>query len=364
LIYRKVFSPPERGNERDFYWLSWNILLIPEWSFQDQRSIHKVKNISNLYHLFINLNETMKRLLIAFSVLVVVGAVVFQSCKKEPAKPPKVGIFYSIADKKVAFTALTKRVVKWEWNFGDGEKSAEKDPVHTYSDGGYYPISLKGTDEDGSSEEARDTIAVAVTPYVLLTGGPTSVNGKTWKISSTHSSSDKFANADADLSPVVSPLASGVFGLLGMSEVYEDTFTFHFDGSYSHDVKSDHAAFAGLVFEYMTTGGAGIVNAGGSDYGLCTGLYTPESGATFTYVGSEDLTIASVYGPGGALTFSGVSTLDFSGTEFIGFMDNQRKVILQNITDNSMRLVMFLAASPDYYPANTHALVLTFEVVK
>ena len=45
-------------------------------------------------------------------------------------------------------------------------------------------------------------------------------------------------------------------------------------------------------------------------------------------------------------------------------MDNQRKVIIQDITDNTMRLVMFMAASPDYYPLNTHALVLTFEVVK
>jgi hypothetical protein len=306
----------------------------------------------------------MKRLLIAFSFLAVVGALMFQSCKKETAKPPKVGIFYSIADKKVAFTSLTKRVVKWNWNFGDGETSTEKDPVHIYNDGGYYPISLIGTDDEGTSEEARDTIAVAVTPYVLLTGGPTAANGKTWKISSTHSPFDKFANADADLSVVEGPLPSGVFGLLGMSEVYEDTFTFHFNGSYSHDVKSDHAAFAGLVFEYMTTGGAGIVNSGGADYGLCTGLYTPESNATFTYVEKEDLTIASVYGPGGALTFPDVSTLDFSGTEFVGFMDNQRKVILQNITDNKMRLVMFLSASADYYPVNTHALVLTFEVTK
>jgi hypothetical protein len=77
----------------------------------------------------------------------------------------------------------------------------------------------------------------------------------------------------------------------------------------------------------------------------------------------EDFSVASVYGPDGVLTFKDVTTLDFSGTEFIGFMDNQRKVILQDITDNSMRLVMFMAASPDYYPLNTNALVLTFEVV-
>ena len=102
----------------------------------------------------------------------------------------------------------------------------------------------------------------------------------------------------------------------------------------------------------------------GADFGLCTGLYTPEAGATFTYVEKEDFQVPSVYGPGGVLTFKDVSTLDFSGTEFVGFMDNQRKVMIQDITDTSMRLVMFMAASPDYYPLNTNALVLTFEVVK
>jgi hypothetical protein len=80
-------------------------------------------------------------------------------------------------------------------------------------------------------------------------------------------------------------------------------------------------------------------------------------------VEKEDFQVPSVYGPEGVLTFNDASTLDFSGTEFVGFMDNQRKVILQDITDNSMRLVMFVSASPDYYPLNTNALVLTFEVV-
>jgi PKD repeat protein len=309
----------------------------------------------------------MKKLLIVFSIFIASGTLLFQACKKETSDPPKVGIFYSIAEKQVAFTALTKRVEKWAWDFGDGQTSTQKDPVHVYTDGGYYAISLTGTGADGKSEIARDTIAVAVTPYVLLTGGASDANGKTWKLSSNHSSMDKLANADADLTVadgVPPTLPTGVFGSIGMSEVYDDTYTFHFDGSYSHDTKADHAAFAGIVYEMMTTGGAGIVNANGQDFGLCTGLYNPEAGATFTYTADEDLAVLSVYGPDGVLTFNNVSTLDFSGTEFIGFMDNQRKVIMQDITDNTMRLVMFMAASPDYYPLNTHALVLTFEAVK
>ena len=67
------------------------------------------------------------------------------------------------------------------------------------------------------------------------------------------------------------------------------------------------------------------------------------------------------------ITYKGVSTLDFSGTEFVGFRDFQRKVIINKISDTSMQLVMFMAASPDYLQPvafNTHALILSFEVVK
>ena len=311
----------------------------------------------------------MKKLLTFFCVVFAVGAMLFQSCKKdESSAPPKAGIFYSIVDRQVAFTALTKRVETWNWDFGDGKTSTEQNPVHIYEDGGYYTVTLTGTDAGGTTAVSEVTLAVAVTPYVLLTGGASAVNGKTWKLTSNHSSKDKLANADAGLTiadgaPEVLP--PGVFALyLGMGEVYDDEYTFNFDGSYAHDTKADNAAFAGIVNQMITTGGAGIVNAGGQDFGLCTGLYTPEAGATFTYVEKEDFAVPSVYGPDGVLTFRDASTLDFSGTEFVGFLDNQRKVIVQEITDNSMRLVMFMAASPDYFPLNTHALVLTFEVVQ
>ncbi len=310
----------------------------------------------------------MKKLILLACFVYAVGLTLITSCKKEESEdPPKAGIFYSIVDKQVAFTALTKRVVTWNWDFGDGETSTKQNPVHIYENGGYYSVTLTGTNAAGSTAVAEVNIAVAVTPYVLLTGGPTAVDGRTWKLTANHTPKDKLANADATFTladPDIPVLPQGAFGLyLGMGEVYEDEYTFYFDGGYSHDTKADGAAFSGLLYQYVTTGGAGIVNAGGAAFGLCTGLYTPQAGAHFTYVEKEDFAVPSVYGPGGVITYSDVSTLDFSGTEFVGFMDNQRKVIVQEITDKSMRLVMFMAASQDYYPLNTHALILTFEAV-
>jgi len=291
---------------------------------------------------------------------------IVSSCTEEeirPTFPLSADIFHSIDNKQVAFTALTHSATTWLWDFGDGNTSTEQNPVYVYENGGYYLATLTATDANGNSVVTEVNLAVALTPYVLLTGGPTATAGKTWKLSANHSPSDRFANSDADFSEVES-LPQGAFDLyLGMGEVYNDEFTFHFDGGYGHDTKEDNAAFSGLVYQFVMTGGAGIVNAGGADFGLCTGLYTPENGATFTYTESEDFAVPSVYGPGGVLTYPNVTTLDFSGTEFIGFLDFQRKVIVIEIKDNSMQLIMFMAASPDHLPMNTHAMVLTFEVV-
>lgn len=310
------------------------------------------------------------RNVVGFFVFVTLMLIVSSCAKEEIRKtfPLSADIFHSIADEQVAFTALTHSAVSWLWDFGDGETSTEQNPVHVYAGGGYYDVSLTATGSDGSTVSSEIKIAVALTPYVLLTGGPSATNGKTWKLTANHPAADRLANADAGFSiadGAPETLPQGAFDLyLGMGEVYNDTYTFHYDGNYGHDVKEDNAAFSGLVYQFVTTGGAGIVNAGGQDFGLCTGLYAPEAGATFTYVAEEDFNVPSVYGPGGVLTYSGVSTLDFSGTEFVGFMDFQRKVILKNISNESMQIVMFMAASPDHLPMNTHALVLTFEVVK
>lgn len=314
----------------------------------------------------------MKNKSISRGVLFFLLAIFFvSSCTEDeirPTFPLSADIFHSIVDKQVAFTALTHSATSWLWDFGDGNTSTEQNPVYTYEGGGYYLATLTASDASGNTVVTEVNLAVALTPYVLLTGGAGASGGKTWKLTANHPAKDKLSNADADFSiadGAPETLPQGAFDLyLGMGEVYLDEFTFHFDGSYGHDVKDDEAAFSGIVYQFVMTGGAGIVNAGGADFGLCTGLYTPESGATFTYVENEDFAVPSVYGPGGVLTYPGVSTLDFSGTEFVGLLDFQRKVILTEVTDNSMQIVMFMAASPDHLPMNTHALVLSFEVVK
>lgn len=274
-------------------------------------------------------------------------------------------IFSSVKGKKVAFQGLTNNAVSWSWNFGDGASSSQQNPVHVYSDSGYYTATLTATDEAGTTITKEVQLALDITPYVLLTGGATDEDGKTWRLSSAHSDSDYFGNADAELTPfdgAPNPLPAGIFGAgLGMAEVYEDEFTFYFDGRYEMDLKADNAAFSGLVYQFVADGGASVVNDGGADFGLCTASFSPDNNATFSYTEDSVFTVSSVYG--GTVSFEGVSSLDFSESAYVGLLDFERKVMIQEINDNTMRLVMFLAASPDFIGVNTNAVILTFEVV-
>lgn len=321
----------------------------------------------------------MKRHFLHFSsFLLSMMVLFFPSCSGEgPGDdlPLSALIFHSLDGKQAAFTALTHSAVSWEWDFGDGSSSNEKDPVHMYGEGGYYVAKLTAKDKSGNSVTTQVNLAVALTPYALLTGDHTAegYKGKTWKLTTNHSSAgDYLANADAGLSVVKGtpkPLPDGIFNSeFLMGDVYKDEFTFHYDGSYQHDVKEDGGALSGLVYEMVSTGGAGIINANGQQYGLCIAKYTPQSGATFTFNEKEDFTFSSVYAPPTySIVFNDVMTLDFSGTEFIGIRDFQRKVMVKSITDTRMQLVLFIAAGTS--PAqiigiNTHALVLSFEAVR
>jgi len=316
----------------------------------------------------------MKNKLIYRRLLFLLTILFVMSCSEEnerPVFPLSATIFQSSAGRQVAFTALTHSAKAWSWDFGDGQSSTEQNPVHVYAKGGYYNAILTATDATGKA--AKDTVKLALDLSAInyLTGNPNEpgYKGKTWKLTTNHvSNTDFLGNCDAALSTASGtpkPLPNGVFGQYGMPDVYKDEFTFYANGNYVHsNAKSNGSSFSGLITQVVLNGGKDITNMSMKDFGMCLAKYTPQAGAKFTFVEKEDLTIASVYGAGGKLTFKNVSTLDFSGTEFAGFRDAQRKIIVNKINDTSMQLIMFMAAAQQYYPANSHVLVLSLEVVK
>jgi len=305
-----------------------------------------------------------------FLFFIAITMCLLASCEKDetrPTFPLSAEIFESISGQRVAFNALTHSAESLSWDFGDGNTSTEKNPVHVYEEGGYYVATLTAKDSKGNSVTKERRLALSLTPMAMLVGDHTAegYQGKTWKMSSDHEPLvDYFAIANAGLTTVKGtpkPLPTGIFGQLGFGNAYTDEFTFHHDGSYKQDVKADGASFGGLVYQIVTSG-MGNILVGNEDYGLCIAKYTPEDGATFTFVEDEDFTVQSVYG---ALNFKNAMTLDFSGSAFLAFRDFQQKVVVNKISNTRIQVIVFMAAGQD--PAiigvNTHALFLTLEAV-
>ncbi|MDY9917909.1 PKD domain-containing protein [Porphyromonadaceae bacterium NLAE-zl-C104] len=327
------------------------------------------------------------------SVFLYLLVFLFPACSDDGSKtdlPLSAVIFHSIDGKQVAFTALTHSAVSWEWDFGDGNVSTEKDPVHVYEEGGYYIATLTAKDNAGNSVTTEVNLAVSLTPYALLTGNHTAegYDGKTWKLTMSHTVNDKLVNSDANFSLLdedIPSLPSGAFSVyVGLPEAYNDEFTFYYDGRYRQNT-TDGSSFGGIVYamRLQQMGGAQITKTGGEAvfgqdvFALTT--YTSDENATFVLNENENFIIPTIpdfatgtQPPGiPVVTYPGVMTLDFPDSDaFIGIRDFHRKVIVQEITSSSMRLVMFLTLSPDAIVSqnplialSTSAAILTFEAV-
>jgi PKD repeat protein len=61
-----------------------------------------------------------------------------------------------------ASSDLEHQTLQYEWNFGDGNTSTEKDPGYTYSKNGEYTVLLKVTDSMGISAKVQENILLLV----------------------------------------------------------------------------------------------------------------------------------------------------------------------------------------------------------
>lgn len=85
---------------------------------------------------------------------VLAGALILAGCKK--VDPPTADFIYEIDVLTVTFDNLSTGADSYEWDFGDGNTSAEENPVHTYTDGGDFTVTLKATNEGGSDTFSDD----------------------------------------------------------------------------------------------------------------------------------------------------------------------------------------------------------------
>jgi PKD repeat protein len=68
--------------------------------------------------------------------------------------------------KTIKFTNLSTEAINYEWDFGDGNVSTEKDPVFTFEEGeGTYPVTLTASDGNGVTGSTTIEVLVVEGPF-------------------------------------------------------------------------------------------------------------------------------------------------------------------------------------------------------
>jgi PKD repeat protein len=93
--------------------------------------------------------------------------------------PPQANFYANPLDGGVTLTVdfyddSTGAPTAWFWNFGDGDSSTEKNPVHIYNTPGNYTVSLTVSNEYGATTKTKaDYISVGDAPVAAFLGSPT-----------------------------------------------------------------------------------------------------------------------------------------------------------------------------------------------
>jgi PKD repeat protein len=87
--------------------------------------------------------------------------------------PPTAGFAYTSDGLTVDFTDQSMdsdgSVVAWDWDFGDGNNSAEQNPSHTYAADGTYAVTLTVTDDGDATDSVTKDVTVSSGGGITLT---------------------------------------------------------------------------------------------------------------------------------------------------------------------------------------------------
>jgi PKD repeat protein len=109
-------------------------------------------------------------------------------------QPPVAGFSWSCTDLSCSFTDASTddgTLVGWAWDFGDGSGSALRNPVHAFTSGGTYDVTLTVTDDVGATDAVMHPVTVSAPPpsstisVANLTGSSVATGKRTWAATAT-----------------------------------------------------------------------------------------------------------------------------------------------------------------------------------
>ncbi len=98
-------------------------------------------------------------------LMLILFAIVFASCKKEPTASFEYTMDGTLAPCKVSFINKSSDATSHNWDFGDQSSSTEDNPIHEFVEGGNYPVSLTANGEGG-----ENTFTQTITVLHSVTG--------------------------------------------------------------------------------------------------------------------------------------------------------------------------------------------------
>lgn len=279
------------------------------------------------------------------------GLLVLSACS-EDADPPVVEVHFE-ADATnpytIQFSTIDENVSIYSWDFGDGSAvSTEMAPVHTYDMSGDYNVTLTVKGDGGEASDAI-TVSIAASLAEMLSGGPESANGKTWKMSAVATTSvDGAGQVKAHYPLDVMPFTDNILNQIGLEEEYDNEYTFKFDGSYAMDYKNGRI-LTGWLFALGVVGGDNVVKM--TEYGLFHMSHSAPSNCAWELHEGDLVVEAANQDPGTgviteeAITFSDVQYLTFTKGGFLGINDFNTTAIIREIS--STRLVVSVFNNTD-----------------
>ncbi|WP_420315886.1 PKD domain-containing protein [Ekhidna sp.] len=198
--------------------------------------------------------------------------VIFTACNEddEPAVDDPIASFqFEVSEEnfaEVTFTNFSVNAVAYAWTFGDGSTSTDESPVHEYAETGTFTVALIASNEVGVTSEF--TADVTITDPLEAQRALIGANGKTWLLLGDNSTGiNPIQVGPQDRSQVWFAIAD----LCARECIFDDTWTFNTDGTYTFDNNGDFwgeegvwaDGIAGTCFD--ATNSANFVGNAGQD---------------------------------------------------------------------------------------------------